>query len=315
MTDMHLTVVVATCNRSSCLERLLDGFAECAVPDGLKWEVLVVDNNSTDNTPQVIEAAVAKYPFVRATPEPQQGVSYARNRGAVEAFGRYVFFIDDDAAPSRTFLTGIEKGLADYPDILCFGTKVISHFPDRPKWFAIEGPYALMGILGMYDLGTEDKLLEQGDPLPIGSGILIDKDLFCRYGMFDTTLGVKAQSKYPGRGEDTCYMEKLVQENVAICYLAYAQVDHYPDLSRYNMARLRRMYIGSGISLAHQYGANAKRIFGVPRFLIRNLAEYSLLVALNYLKNSGEARVYFKTRYWFTFGMILNYLGLHEETD
>jgi glucosyl-dolichyl phosphate glucuronosyltransferase len=313
MSDLDLSVIVATCNRAVSIERLLQGFCDCEMPRTLKWEVLVVDNNSTDHTPQVLALAEGRLPFLRWVIERRQGVSFARNRGAEEAAGRFLFFMDDDAAPDRFFLTGIEKGIADHPEISCFGTKVISHFPDRPDWFAIDGPYALTGILGIFDLGEKDRLLTGTDPLPIGSGILIEKGLFERQGRFDTALGPKASSKYLARGEDTCFMEGIAGAAIPICYLPVPLVNHYPDLQRYDLDRLKRMYIGSGIGLAGKQGRGAKKLFGVPRYLFRQLVEYGCQSVFNQFRRCDEACVYFKTRYWLTYGMIISHLGLCQE--
>jgi len=315
MNDKDLTVIVATCNRSQSLEHLLQGFFECEKPVDLDWELLFVDNNSTDNTSEILTLAAQRLSYVRSVFEGSQGVSHARNRGAIEARGRFIFFMDDDASPSLTFLAGIENALKKYPEIKCFGAKVISHFPDKPKWFAIKGPYALMGILGIYDLGDTDKILKVDDPIPIGSGILIERDYFIEKGKFNTILGVNATSKYPQRGEDTDFMEQLMISGVTICYLPGPLVNHYPDLNRYDLAHLKRMFIGSGIGMARKHKSTGKTIFGVPRYLYRKLLEYIFFICVHFLVKNDEACVYYKTRYWITLGMITTLLGLHPDSD
>lgn len=310
--DIDLTVVVATCNRSSSLVRLLTGFQECERPANLKWEVLIVDNNSTDDTGEVTARAKQRFPYVRSVFEAHPGVSHARNRGAAEACGRYLFFIDDDASPSRRFLTGIEKALETYPDVVCFGTRIRSHFPDKPKWFATEGPYALIGVLGSYDLGDCDKILEKGEPLPIGCGLMVEKKTFFDYGPFDTDLGITVQSKDFKRGEDTFFVETLARAGQSICYLSEPVVDHYPDLSRYRLDHLKKMYFSTGVSLAGKSMTTAVRWFGVPRYLIREVIGYVFRIVLCTLRHRGDACVFYMTRYWLTLGMIAYYLGLND---
>ena len=95
MDALKLTVVVCTYNRSKSLEYLLDGFNKCVKPHSMTWELLVIDNNSSDNTLDLLNTSLLKYPYLRFEKEINQGISYARNRGISEAKGEYLFFMDE----------------------------------------------------------------------------------------------------------------------------------------------------------------------------------------------------------------------------
>ena len=94
---MDVSVVIATCNRSESLVATLESLAESRVAANLPWEVLVVDNNSTDSTPSVVESFIrAGHPNFRYLFEPQQGKSLAVNKGIAKATGGIIAMTDDD---------------------------------------------------------------------------------------------------------------------------------------------------------------------------------------------------------------------------
>ena len=96
-----LSIVIATFNRSAYLLRTLESLAGQTLP-AQEFEILVVNNNSTDDTPAVFAGFARQHPELRLrmVAEPVQGISYARNRGVAEAEGECIVFIDD--GPDRT---------------------------------------------------------------------------------------------------------------------------------------------------------------------------------------------------------------------
>ena len=85
---MKITLILCTYNRCQTLAKALGSVAASTLPDSLKWEVVVVDNNSTDQTREVIEDFCRRHPGrFRYVFEPQQGLSHARNAGIREAQG------------------------------------------------------------------------------------------------------------------------------------------------------------------------------------------------------------------------------------
>ena len=95
---ISLTLAVPTHNRAATLGETLASLAAQSLPAGVETECIVVDNNSTDRTPAVVEEAAARAPFtMRRVFEPRPGSSFARNRAVDEAAGDFILFIDDDA--------------------------------------------------------------------------------------------------------------------------------------------------------------------------------------------------------------------------
>ena len=124
-----ISIIVCTYNRDKfiydCLKRIADnGFPE----DG--YEMILVNNNSTDSTEQLCKKFISDYPQVqfRYFNETNQGLSYARNRGIAEASGDWVVFLDDDAMMHPGYLSNLKKRLDQYPDAGAFGGEITPEF-------------------------------------------------------------------------------------------------------------------------------------------------------------------------------------------
>ena len=99
-----LTIVIATYNRAPYLLRTLKSLTNQTL-DPERFEILVVNNNSTDDTKEVFARFATLYPTLslRMVDELQQGISYVRNRGIAEAAGEYIVFLDDDEEANPEF--------------------------------------------------------------------------------------------------------------------------------------------------------------------------------------------------------------------
>src|SRR5690348_14636457 len=111
MKNVLISLVITTFNRAELLRSALESVANSKVENQDTIEVIVVDNNSVDHTRQTVENVGARgFPFaLRYVYEPRQGLSYARNRGADEANGIYVAYMDDDQLLEEHYLSRIES--------------------------------------------------------------------------------------------------------------------------------------------------------------------------------------------------------------
>ena len=98
------------------MRQTLESFTGLAVPAATDWEILVVNNNCTDQTDQVIQAYQDRLPVRRAF-EPRPGLSHARNRAIAEATGDYILWTDDDVTVSPNWLvcTSMYSGAGPMP--------------------------------------------------------------------------------------------------------------------------------------------------------------------------------------------------------
>ncbi len=120
-----ISVVVPTFNRGFQIETLLDHFKRVDVPDGISWEIIVVDNNSGDDSAEIIQSWIALNSLpVRYVFEPRQGVSFARNTGWRESTGDVIAYIDDDCYPDRAWIKAIAEEFNGDPQVSFLGGRV-----------------------------------------------------------------------------------------------------------------------------------------------------------------------------------------------
>src|SRR5208283_4457645 len=105
---MRISVILCTYNRASILISALESIVAQTLPESVEWEVLVVDNNSCDQTREVVEDFCRRYPRrFRYVFEPNQGLSHARNSGIREALGEVLAFMDDDVTVEPGWLDNL----------------------------------------------------------------------------------------------------------------------------------------------------------------------------------------------------------------
>ena len=192
---MKITVILCTYNRCGELANALNSVAASTMPEGIEWEVLVVDNNSSDQTRELVEDFCSRHPRVRYLFEPHQGKSYALNSGIREARGEVLAFLDDDVTVDPSWLQNLTLPLLNGEWSGSGGRTVRAQAFTPPAWLALEGPYSMAGVLcASFDLG--DKPLEL-DRAPYGANMAYRKRMFEKYGGFRTDLGPSSDKRIP----------------------------------------------------------------------------------------------------------------------
>ncbi len=179
---IELSVVVCTYNRADALQMCLQSLAAQAAPGAL-FEVIVVDNNSTDTTLKVAELFRRKFRHYDVIGESKQGLSFARNRGVAESNARYIAFLDDDVIVSPQW---VQRALFIIqflsPDIFG-GPFFASGLDDCPAWFKD----AYRTVVARNTCGW------MSEGLIAGCNICFSKSLLGQYGGFDITLGMTGE--------------------------------------------------------------------------------------------------------------------------
>jgi glycosyltransferase involved in cell wall biosynthesis len=193
---MLLTVLICTYNRAASLRVALDGLMEQELPPELarEWEILVVDNNSTDSTRQLVEQLARssgcplRYAF-----EPRQGKSHALNPGVRLAAGDLIALTDDDVLIPKGWVRSVVEAGRRYPQYRAFGGKVVPEWPQQvPKWIQPSGPYArpiVGGVIVSHDRGESDREYDSSMWAPIGANMFFRREVFADYGDFRVDLG------------------------------------------------------------------------------------------------------------------------------
>lgn len=233
-----VTIAICTYNRSSALEDSVGtSFAqETDVP----FEVLVVDNNSTDDTREVVRKLKKKYPELRYVVETNQGLSHARNRALKEARGRIVAFIDDDCTVMPDWITNVAQVFED-PAIGCAGGRISVQYPgEKPSWITPE----MESLFGLYDHGDEPCCTDR----VFGGNLLVRRDLALQLGGFSTNLGYQG-AKHIG-GEDIDYAIRVAQAGYKIAYVPNARAIHHVEPERVNQKwLLKRIRLNAATAL------------------------------------------------------------------
>lgn len=187
-----LTVIICTYNRAKYIGSLLESIA---VNDLAKseYEILLVDNNSTDNTREICAAFAAAHKDVRFryTKEPEQGLSAARNRGIKEAKGDIFVYIDDDALVDTWYLRTVVEYMSAHPEISAIGGKILPLYEtEEPTWMS---PYTKTLLTAWMDFGDEVRPFPRGK-FPGGGNSAYRAEVFEKVGLFNTELGRKGDS-------------------------------------------------------------------------------------------------------------------------
>ncbi|AFY36210.1 glycosyltransferase family 2 protein [Calothrix sp. PCC 7507] len=157
---MEISIIIPTLNRASSLELAIKSFClqNCS-PDN--FEILVVDNGSTDNTKDITETARNAFPShqIRYIYEPEPGLLSGRHRGALEAKGDILTFVDDDIEADPNWLQAIKESFDD-PTVQIVGGRNLPKYEVEPpewlEWFWSDHPYGkLCGELSLLDFGEQ----------------------------------------------------------------------------------------------------------------------------------------------------------------
>jgi glucosyl-dolichyl phosphate glucuronosyltransferase len=279
--QFDVSVVVGTYNRS----HLLGGALEHLIKQqskGLRYEVIVVDNNSTDDTREVVNAFVGSEPQVRYVFESRQGISYARNTGIDHSRSPIIAFTDDDIRVSSNWITTIKETLDAHPEIGFMGGKVLPVWPAaRPEWLTSQHWMPL----GIQDHGDNEFYLEPNKVTGVvGANLVVRRELFEQVGMF--LPEVQLVKTGIGTMEDHEYLLQLWRAGIIGLYVPQLVVHAPVDVGRMSKSYHRRWHTGHGRSYAIMREERMEQaswyLFGVPAHLYRQ----ALIDTISLIKHS-----------------------------
>jgi glucosyl-dolichyl phosphate glucuronosyltransferase len=241
---LRITVILCTHNRCRSLANALKSIAASELPNSVEWEVLVVDNNSRDQTREVVQDFCRRDPLhFRYLFEPRPGKSHALNSGIADARAEVLAFTDDDVAVEPSWLYELTHPLED-PEWSGTGGRVflpVDFVP--PPWLRPDDPSSILGILAYFDPGPEPGTFPKRQP-PVGANMAYRKEMFLRYGGFRTDLG-----PLPGRAvryEDTEFGWRLLNAGERVKYVPSAIVHHEVSPQRLNKKYFLVYFYGYG---------------------------------------------------------------------
>lgn len=238
-----VTVVVCTRNRASKLAATLAAALGLDFPRN-RWEIVIVDNASTDETAAIAgQIAEANPGWVRLVTEPRAGVSHARNTGVRESRGDVIAFLDDDAIPEPQWLQALVDALG-WENVLAVGGPVEPLFEGPvPDWLTER----FLPYLSAWDRGPEIRSLRYND-YPRGANMAFRRSVFETVGGFSPQLGRSGGSLLSG--EETEFCLRIERAGGNLVYVPGARICHLTPTARLTPQWLRRRFRAQGLSEA-----------------------------------------------------------------
>jgi len=211
-----ISIIICTRNRAASLRRTIESVRALSTPPATEWELILVDNGSTDDTRAVADVAVAwteidvKYVF-----EGNKGLSYARNAGLRQARGEVIAFTDDDMLVEPDWLVRIAEQCAQHPmTVMFFGRTRVSR-PEQPRLAIREGdsPVLYRFPCTPNEPGSGNNMIFRTSVLPL-------------VGEFDTTLGAGTKL---GSSEDTDFTYRVLRAGGMVRYCPEISAVHDHD--------------------------------------------------------------------------------------
>jgi glucosyl-dolichyl phosphate glucuronosyltransferase len=265
--------------------------------------VLVVDNNSTDRTHEVVEGFCREFPGrFRYVLETKQGKSHALNSGIQHSDGEILAFMDDDVTANSNWLRNIILPIQSGCYEGVGGRILLDPSFTPPKWLGLEEPFNLGGVLAQFDLGDKPQDL---DIAPVGTSMAFVREMFQKYGGFRTDLGPVPGSQI--RGEDTEFGHRLLSLGKRLRYEPSAIVYHAVPEHRIQKGYFLEWYFDHGRDMVRQWERKPS-FFGVPRpflTLVKLLGTRLPLQVFDWLVTSkAKCRFFKKCWVWVSAGQI-----------
>ncbi|MBO5553001.1 MAG: glycosyltransferase [Paludibacteraceae bacterium] len=239
-----LTAIICTYNRARYVGKLLESIAANDLAK-TEYELLLVDNNCTDNTREVCEAFAAAHPDVifRYTTEPEQGLSAAKNRGIKEAKGDIIVYIDDDALVDPWYLRTYAEWFATHPETMACGGPIEPLYEtSEPDWMT---PYTKALLTAWMNYGEKVREYPRGR-YPGGGNAAYRKEVFEQVGGFNTALGRKGGNLMGSEEKDI--FDKMHTLNMQILYLPEPVLHHCIPQAKLEKPYFDRLTLQMGIS-------------------------------------------------------------------
>jgi len=255
--SVDFTVAIPTYNGASRLPKLFEKLRQQTGLDQIYWEIIVIDNNSSDNTAQVVQEYQGNWlPDVPLTYilEPEQGAAFARLRAVQEAQGELIGFLDDDNLPNPDWIAQAYSFAQEHPQAGAFSGQIHGDFEVEPP----ENFQRIQAFLAIREHGSTPHQFEpQNLRLPPAASLVVRKKAWCETVPSRPTL----TGKLPGvmiQGDD--------YEPLLYIYKAGWEIWYHPDLHTYHQIphwRLERNYLlficrGCGLATCQLRMINAK---------------------------------------------------------
>lgn len=285
---IRLSLIIATYNRAEQLMVTLDSVARQTLSAD-RWECIVVDNNSKDDTRQRVEAFAAEHPQLNMVYhlEQNQGLSYARNAGIAKAQGDIIAFVDDDERIVPEFVEAYVELFDSKADAMSAGGKIVAEYPTGcPEWMS---HYTEQHIANPMDFGSEVKLFPKRR-IPGGGNMAMRRSVFEEVGVFNTNLG-RTGGRLIG-GEESELFERMAERGMACYYVPRAVMYHIIPESKLQSDYFERLSYNTGISQRLRAEMRGRKV----RLYVMEVAKWCATLLLCLIHRPQQSRYLLKMR-------------------
>ncbi len=301
---IQISAIICTYNREKYIRKALDALAVQTMHPA-EFEIVVVNNNSTDRSAEKIREFITAHPELQVVfcNEDQQGLSHARNRGIKESHGRLITFLDDDAIAPPDFLDKCVRYFDQKPDLLALGGKIIPEFVDgKPNWYT----RYYWGVTGQFDPGDEPGAILYWGKFPCGSNMTFRRDFFDTFGLFNPNLGRKGAILLAGEEKELFSRVKEKKDKDRVWYQPDLVVYHMVDNTKLNAAYLEKFCYGfaKGEKLEVAQASAGVKLKRYLEYTVKPLG--AMMLGLLYiLKGEREkGQMLFRFGWWILKGMM-----------
>ncbi len=239
-----ISVAICTFNRARLLEGALDSLFRARRLEQLDWEVIVVLNNCTDESRDVVERSRDRLPMVCVV-EPRPGLSHARNRAIDSAVGDVVIWIDDDVRVDAGWLRAYERAFLRWPDASVFGGAILPKFEGTPPAWLIQAWRLCDSAFAARRVPDSDAAIVSADDyIPYGANFAVRMPVQRQF-RYDIRLGPR-----PGRwiinGEETEVIRAILAGGGTGRWVRAAVVEHVMPEERQTIQYVRKYYESCG---------------------------------------------------------------------
>lgn len=299
---LNITAILCTYNRAESLAATLECLADSQLPASITWEILVVDNNSTDQTREIVEHFCHRYAGrFRYLFEPKPGKSRALNAGIANARGEILAFVDDDVTLEPTWLQNLTAELHNGEWAGAGGRILPADTFISPPWFSWKHCGGM--LCANFDLGDHPSELDF-NTLPFGANMAFRKSAFERYGGFRLDLGPMPNSQI--RNEDIEFGRRLLKAGERLRYEPLAVVYHAVPQGRITKEFFLSWWFDFGRASIIERDQHAD-VCGIPwdfLSLVRRSVHLSIDSLRRIFAGRASMRFFYKCMVWKQAGMI-----------
>jgi glycosyltransferase involved in cell wall biosynthesis len=180
--QFYISVIITTYNRCDMLSCAIESLLK-QESERVAYEIIIVDNNSTDQTRQVVESFIARgHSNLRYLFEPRQGISYGRNTGIANSRSAIIAFTDDDVQVSKNWIASIKQALTEHPEVDFAGGRILPHWTSEPPaWLTREHWWPL----ALLDFGDKPFYVNKDNPVCLPTAnVAFRREVFKMIGLF-----------------------------------------------------------------------------------------------------------------------------------